>query len=348
MKNNYLVIDKSVDPYYNLALEEYLLMNYTEGNLVMLWQNDNTIVVGRHQNTIEEINREYVEEHQIKVVRRTTGGGAVYHDLGNLNYSYITDYEEEDIDAGMKRFAEPVVSTLKDLGADARFSGRNDIVIGGRKVSGTAQRIYSSQGACNTVCPKGHKKRILHHGCLLFDADLTVVSQSLKVRAEKFQSKAVKSVRSRVGNIVDFLPEPVTLQEFENRLTETMLKGEEYQILNLSPEELKEVKKLRDEKYASWEWNYGQPMRCSIHNYCKYAGGVLEVCLEVKRGLIEACQIYGDFMALLPSEEAAGQLIGCRYRYEDVLLVLDKLTIADYFGTITEEEIASCICCKET
>lgn len=331
MKNNYLVIDKCTDPYYNLALEEYLLTHYMDGNIVMLWQNDNTIVVGRHQNTIEEINQQYVKEHEIKVVRRTTGGGAVYHDLGNLNYSYITDREDESIDGGMKRFAEPVIRALKELGADARFSGRNDILIEGKKISGTAQRIY--------------KQRILHHGCLLFDADLSVVASSLKVRAEKFQSKAVKSVKSRVGNISDFLPDTVSLEQFEGTLTKMLLSGESYQILELSPEELLEVEKLRNEKYATWEWNYGHPVRCSIHDYQKYAGGVLEVYLEVKGGKILECRIYGDFMALLPAAEVEQRLTGKSYRYEDILSVLDELTLQDYFGTITKEEVASCICC---
>ena len=331
MKNNYLVIDKCTDPYYNLALEEYLLTHYMDGNIVMLWQNDNTIVVGRHQNTIEEINQQYVKEHGIKVVRRTTGGGAVYHDLGNLNYSYITDREDESIDGGMKRFAEPVIQALKELGADAEFSGRNDILIEGRKISGTAQRIY--------------KQRILHHGCLLFNADLSVVAASLKVRAEKFRSKAIKSVKSRVGNIADFLPDTVALEQFEETLTRTLLSGESYQILELSPEEFLEVQKLRDEKYATWEWNYGHPAKCSIHNYQKYAGGVLEVYLEVKGGKILECRIYGDFMALLPAAEVEKRLTGCNYKYEDVLSVLDELTLPDYFGTITKKEVASCICC---
>ncbi len=331
MKNNYLVIDKCTDPYYNLALEEYLLTHYMDGNIVMLWQNDNTIVVGRHQNTIEEINQQYVKEHGIKVVRRTTGGGAVYHDLGNLNYSYITDREDESIDGGMKRFAEPVIQALKELGADAEFSGRNDILIEGRKISGTAQRIY--------------KQRILHHGCLLFNADLSVVASSLKVRAEKFRSKAIKSVKSRVGNIADFLPDTVVLEQFEETLTRTLLSGESYQILELSPEEFLEVQKLRDEKYATWEWNYGHPVKCSIHNYQKYAGGVLEVYLEVKGGKILGCRIYGDFMALLPAAEVEKRLTGCNYKYEDVLSVLDELTLPDYFGTITKKEVASCICC---
>lgn len=331
MKNKYLVIDKSTDPYYNLALEEYLLTHYMDGNIVMLWQNDNTIVVGRHQNAIEEINQQYVKEHGIKVVRRTTGGGAVYHDLGNLNYSYITDREDETIDGGMKRFAEPVILALRELGANAEFSGRNDILIEGKKVSGTAQRIY--------------KKRILHHGCLLFDADLSVVAASLRVRAEKFQSKSVKSVKSRVGNIVDFLPDGVTLEIFEDKLTKTMLAGEQYQILELTPEELSEVKKLRDEKYETWEWNYGHPIKCNIHNYQKYEGGVLEVALEIKSGEIKACKIYGDFMALLPAAEVEKKLCGCKYEYEEVLDQLEELTISDYFGTITKEEVASCICC---
>ena len=159
----------SLDPHYNLAFEEYVLCNRREGEYLLLWQNDNTIVIGQNQNAEAEINRAFVEEHHINVVRRTTGGGAVYHDLGNLNYSFITDAGDSD-QLAMERFTRPVVEALKALGLQAEASGRNDILVEGRKVSGTAQRIV--------------KGRILHHGTLLFDANPSMVAGALRVDPE--------------------------------------------------------------------------------------------------------------------------------------------------------------------
>lgn len=328
MSNNHLVINNCTDPYYNLALEEYLLLNRAEGTLVMLWQNDNTIVVGRNQNTYEEINREYVEANHIRVVRRTTGGGAVYHDLGNLNYSFISDYKEKG-DNGIAKFAEPVVKALLSFGVEASFSGRNDILVEGRKVSGTAQRRY--------------RNRILNHGCLLYASDLTKVSESLRVRADKFQSKAVKSVRSRVGNICDFMKEPVPLEVFREKVAELLMEDGGYGILELREEELEAVRRLREEKYATWEWNYGHPIPCTVKNRRRYPGGTAEAYLDIRDGRIVSCRIRGDFMALRPVAEAEERLAGCRYRREDVLAVLRGIPTEQYFGTITAEELAECI-----
>lgn len=332
MKNNYLVINTSTDPFYNLALEEYLLTNYTEGTIVMLWQNENTIVIGRHQNALEEVNQQYVDEHKIKVVRRNTGGGAVYHDLGNLNYSVITD--QLDTNENMMRiFSEPVIAVLKDLGVEATFSGRNDILIDGKKVSGTAQKIY--------------KTRVLHHGCILFDTDLDKVSESLNVRPEKFQSKAIKSVRSRVGNIKDYLQIPVSMQEFRDRISEKLIKESPYLILNISENEQEEVQRLSKEKYETWEWTYGHPIECTVHNYKRYEGGTVEVYMSVEDGIIEKCQMYGDFMAARPASEVGKALEGCRYEYKYVLNLLNCFNMEEYFGTISAAEVALCICCAK-
>ena len=184
----------STDPAYNLAFEEYVLTHRMDGDYLILWQNDNTVVVGQNQNTAAEINRAFVEAHGVHVVRRTTGGGAVYHDLGNLNYSFITDEEAGSL--RLERFTAPVVDALASLGLQAEASGRNDILVEGRKVSGTAQRVY--------------KTRILHHGTLLFDSDPDMVAGALNVDPEKFRSKGRKSVRSRIGNIRSFLKQDMT------------------------------------------------------------------------------------------------------------------------------------------
>ncbi|SHJ42796.1 lipoate--protein ligase [Hespellia stercorisuis] len=328
MKNSILMVNESTDPYFNLALEEYLLTHYEKGTIIMLWQNERTIVVGRHQNTLEEINRKYVEDHGIRVVRRMTGGGAVYHDLGNLNYSFITDRSESG-DEGMKQFAGYVIRALAEIGVEAAFSGRNDILVQEKKVSGTAQHI--------------HKNRILHHGCLLYASDIAQVAASLNVRAEKFQSKSVKSVRSRVGNITDFLEEAVPLDEFKKILIRTILQDDTYRTLTLTPEELAAVERLKTEKYESWSWNYGNPIPCSVHNVRKLRGGFLEICAEVVRGIIENCRIYGDYMALRPSKEIEEALIGCRFEYAQVMSVLKKYKLEEYFGSISDKELAETI-----
>ena len=193
----------SIDPAYNLAFEEYVLRNKKEGDFLLLWQNDNAVIIGRNQNTEEEIDKAFVEAHGIKVVRRITGGGAVYHDLGNLNYSFITDCTAFNKDA-LAAFTEPVAAALRALGAPAQLSGRNDIVIEGKKVSGTAQRIQDG--------------RILHHGTLLFQSDPEMIAGALKADPDKFRSKSTKSVRSRVGNIADYLLSYVSLAYSYNEL----------------------------------------------------------------------------------------------------------------------------------
>lgn len=330
MNINYLVVNSSTDPYYNLALEEVLLKNYREGVIVMFWQNEPVVVVGQTQNTVEEINQQYVKEHGIKVARRMTGGGAVYHDLGNLNYSIIMDYKKGK-NFGIKNYAEPIMKALRSLGTDARFSGRNDIVIGEKKVSGTAQRIW--------------KERLLHHGCLLFESDLGAVSDCLKVRPEKFESKSVKSVRSRVGNIKDYLEDDMTMEEFQTYLISHMFE-EEYALLELSEADLLEAEKLKREKYETWEWIYGRSMKCTVHNYKRYPGGTVEVYMNIQGGKITQCIMYGDFMALRPAAEAAEKLVGCRYLYEDILEVISEFHIWEYFGEITAEEVARSICCS--
>ncbi len=313
----------STDPACNLAFEETVLTRRTEGDCLLLWQNENTVVVGQNQNAEAEIDRAFVEAHGIKVVRRMTGGGAVYHDLGNLNYSFITDAGDLER-LTMDRFTCPVVDALRALGLNAEASGRNDILVDGKKVSGTAQRLA--------------KGRILHHGTLLFDSDPAMVAGALRADPEKFRSKSSKSVRSRVGNIRDALPRDMDLPAFWAYLKGALAKDglrEE----TLTPEELAAAEELRRTKYDAFAWTYGRSPKYDLTNRRRFPGGTLEAGVRVEKGLITGVRFCGDFLSLTSLEPLEEALRGCPFRREDVGAVLDHFSMRELFGAIGREEV---------
>lgn len=313
----------SLDPAYNLAFEEYVLARRTEGDYLLLWQNGPTVVIGQNQNAEEEIHRAFVEAHGIRVVRRATGGGAVYHDLGNLNYSFLTGAGDAERLA-MGRFTRPVVNALRGLGLRAEAGGRNDILVEGRKVSGTAQRLLNG--------------RILHHGTLLFDTDPGMAAGALRADPGKFRSKSAKSVRSRIGNIREFLPEDMDIGAFWDYL-KGALGGEGLAAGALSEAELLEVDRLKRDKYDTWEWNFGRSPAYGLKNKRRWAGGSLEARLSVEEGRITAAAFRGDFLSRRPLEALEEALRGVAFRRADVAAVLGRYPLRDFFGEITEEEI---------
>ena len=319
------------DPHYNLAFEEWVLTHLCDTDYLILWQNDNSIIIGQNQNTLEEIDPQFVREHGIHVVRRTTGGGAVYHDLGNLNYSFITDYQRER-GTDMSVFSGAVVHALQEMGLPASASGRNDILIDGKKVSGTAQRIVKVDG----------RERILYHGTLLFRSDPDMIAGALRPDPLKFASKSTKSVRSRVGNISDFLPEGTTLSAFWEKLREVLLvsasDGEE-PIINQT-----EILELKTKKYDTYEWNYGRSPVFSYQNRKRFAGGTLDVRLNIGKGIITGALISGDFLSLRPASEIAERLLGVKYEEEAIAGALEGYCLQDYLGGITKEEFLSVVC----
>jgi lipoate-protein ligase A len=312
----------STDPRYNLAFEEYILTHRQEGDYLILWQNASSVIVGRNQLTAQEVNGEFAQKHNIRVVRRNTGGGAVYHDLGNLNYSFICDAEDMEQRAAT-RFTQPVVSALRGLGLDAEASGRNDILVCGCKVSGTAAQV--------------HKGRVLHHGTLLFDSDAETIMKVLTPDPLKLQSKGIRSVKSRVGNIRSFLPEKITMAQFWDYL-KTALSGSGYTQDTITKEEQQEILRLKAEKYDTWQWNYGSAPNFQLRCKDRWDGGILEIYLKVEHGKIAAIQIFGDFMALTSCEELEKALIGCPYQKSAISDAMKNISLKECLGGITEDE----------
>ena len=316
---------KSTDPGWNLAMEERLFEILPKGSeCVFLWQNDNTIVVGKNQNTQAEINGDFVSQNGIRVVRRLSGGGAVYHDLGNLNFTFIADGGER-IDFG--KFCAPMIETLRSFGLDARLSGRNDMTIDGKKFSGNAQ--YLNNG------------RALHHGTILFSSDLTVLSQALRVDRTKIESKAIRSVASRVTNLKEYLPEGTTLQDLKVRLLEHL---GELEPLTLTAEDEAAIGILKKERYDTWEWNYGRSPEHIVTNRRRIEGcGIVTVCCQVEHGIIRGLTIRGDFFGSRDISELEELLVGCRFQTEEIRACLDKADLEKYILGISKQELAELI-----
>lgn len=322
----YIKNDINNDPALNLALEEYVLRSLPDDDSYLLFYiNSPSIIIGKNQNTLEEINAEYVERNGIHVVRRLSGGGAVYHDLGNLNFSFIMKDDGQSFH-NFKKFTEPVVRALRKLGVDAELSGRNDLQVGERKISGNAQ--FSTRG------------KMFSHGTLLFNSEIENVVSALKANPEKYASKATKSIRSRVANITEFLQEPLTIEQFRQHILESIFEDEaEIPYYELTEEDWANVHKLADERYRSWEWNYGRSPAFNMQQKKRIEGaGTFDVRLQVEEGVIAGASIYGDFFGRGDRNEVADKLIGTRYEASAISEVLNGIDLAFYFGAVTKEQ----------
>lgn len=320
------LVNNSNDPRYNLAFEEYCFKHLDlKDDYVILWINGPAIIIGKNQNTIEEINQDFVNEKGIKVVRRITGGGAVYHDLGNLNFSIISmSSGPEKID--FKKYNIPIVKALEKLGVKCELTGRNDITLDGKKFSGMAQSVW--------------RGRVLNHGTIMFDVELDVLSKALQVKQDKIESKGVKSVRSRVTNIKPYLTVDVDIYEFRDLLLKSIfeMEGLEPEEHKLSQEDLDNIQKLFEEKYSTWEWNYGESPKATYKNYKRFDFGSIDIRFNVVNGLIKDTKIFGDFFGTEDVALLEEKLNGVRYDKVEVSKAVENEPLQKYFGNISKEE----------
>lgn len=318
-----IVRSNTSNPAFNLATEEFL-MNHKQDNWFYLYINAPSIIVGKHQNSLAEINVDYVKENNVIVIRRTTGGGAVFHDPGNLNFTFIMK-EHPGETADFRKYTQPIIDVLQAMDVDAKFEGRNDMTIEGKKFSGNAKAFYNG--------------KILQHGTLLFNSTLPNLSQALKLNPLKYRDKAVKSISSRVTNISEHLKHDITLEEFEKRIVDhvrTMYA--DAKVYELTEEDRAAIQKLVDEKYGTWDWNFGNSPKYNFQKGIKTSGGHVEVNLEVRKGQIEEVKIFGDFFNTRDVSELEDLLRGAPHEREKIRDVLSTVGIEKYLNNVTVDE----------
>ncbi|WP_025729169.1 lipoate--protein ligase [Atopobacter phocae] len=318
-----------------LAMQVYVQQNiFLDDDILFPYYCDPKVEIGRYQNAVVETNQDYLKEHHIPVVRRDTGGGAVYVDSGAVNICYLIN--DNGIFGDFKRAYEPAVKALHHLGATSvEMTGRNDLVANGKKVSGAAMTIANG--------------RVYGGYSLLLDVDFDEMEKVLNPNRKKIESKGIKSVRSRVGNIREHLaPEyqEVTVDEFKDLMVCQLLDIEhidQAKRYDLTEEDWQKIDELTESKYKNWEWNYGNSPQYSYHRDARFAGGTIDIHLSIEKGRIEACRIYGDFFGKADIHDVEKALIGTKMEKEDVLSALTPLDLPIYFGSITKEELVELI-----
>lgn len=312
------LVNNSVDPYFNLAFDEYCLERFpSDGDFFYLWRNRPSVIIGLNQNAYSEVNLAYLDSHDITLARRVTGGGAVYHDLQNLNYTIV----------GGAVTPQPIVNALRSLGLNAEMTGRNDIFIDGRKVSGYARRVW-------------HDRQIIH-GTLLYDVDLDTLTRVLDVSGSKMEAKGIASVKSRVANLKGYLPGYPTLDTLQAKLQEIVSAGDPQ--LEMPQSELDEIARIASGKFATWEWVYGQSKEADVEHRAKFPCGTVEVRISLSRGIITDIAFGGDFLFDKPSTELATRLDGVRFDKKSVSGALEGLQMSRYFPGVTTGQLTDLI-----
>jgi len=308
---------RCTDAYYNLAWEEILFEQFE--NCIFIWQNDNSVIVGRNQNIYSEVNLPIAEQLNTKIVRRNTGGGAVYHDLNNINFSFC--FQESQFSKEI--FIHAILDFLQTLSISAELSGRNDILLNGKKISGCAE--LSRNG------------RTLFHGTLLFNTDTDRMQKLLNVSAEKMVSKGIDSVKSRVANLKSYCPNDWNAQIFMQNLYEYLKKT-----FNAVPANTDEklILNLAKEKYITYEWNFGRNPKFNLIQKKRFSIGEIEVCLNVEKNIIKECKFCGDFIGRLAAGQLADKFLNVPYEKNTLIQFLHNQNISDYFGKISEKDFA--------
>lgn len=318
-----LIINKRTDPYFNLALEEYML-TCTSLDAIMLWRNERSVIIGCNQNAVEELDVDFVRRGGVIVVRRQSGGGAVFHDLGNINFTVIHALGDDDF-SNYSKFTAPICDFLRTLGIDAKLEGRNDLTISGLKFSGNAQAVK--------------KGRIMHHGTILYNADFGELGQALKPRDVKIASKGVKSVRARVTNVASHLENPPSAEDFFEKLADYFLKSvDDIEPYELTSEDIAETERLAKEKYSSWEWSYGRSPVYTFENSARFPFGLVDLRLKVERGVIRQADIFGDFFGIRDICGLTALLDGLRHDRAEVAGAMREVPLGDYISGMTTED----------
>lgn len=322
IKNN------STDPYYNMAFDEFCLEQLSiESPVFYLWQNRPSVIMGANQEVHTEVNLDYLKDNDIALVRRVTGGGSVYHDLGNLNYTIVGN--SDNLERDYPEYTRYILHALQQLGIPATISGRNDILVEGKKVSGFAKR----------VC----KNRLMIHGTLMFDVDLEKLTKALCPPATKLQSKGIASVRSRVVNLCEYLPEIPDITAFKCSLEQILSNNYTDKEWKLSNDDIQEIHQLAHNKFEQWNWIYGHAPRATLNNSARLACGTVQVSLNIVENRITSCRIGGDFIGNLPVTELEKALVGLPYERDSIMNCLNKTDVSRYFDGITTEELVNII-----
>ena len=323
----FLKFDNHLRASYSFAVEEYIMKNASfKDEYFMFWRTNPCLMIGRFQNTIEEINQKFAEEKDIEITRRNSGGGTVYTDMECWQFSFIT-FKKEGKSKNFQTFTQPIIDAIKTLGADAEFNSRNDLNINGKKFSGNAQYTNGN--------------RFLHHGTLLFNTNLDNLVLSLKISDDKIRSKGIKSIRERVSNLKQHLSnKDLDSLKFQEEMIALIRGSMETQYLN--DDDIKAIEEIERKKFRTWEWNYGVSPKFNIKKSNRFSGGKLEVNIMVKNGIINDCKIYGDFFCTGDITQIQNVVIGCKYEKESISKALNKTQSSDMLYLIEPLELLSC------
>lgn len=320
------VLNFSHDPFYNQAFEEFVFQTFRDDDVFLLWQNSPAVIVGSYQNICREVHVETLRKLGIPVVRRMSGGGTIYTDLGGWQFTFIQHRETEEIE--FHQYIAPVIDALGELGVHAEFNGRNDLTIDGKKFSGNAQYRL---GDC-----------IVHHGSLLFDTDIRQMVESTTVDSYKILSKSIKSVRDRVTNIAEHLPAPMGPETFKECMVRHIMNGSDA-VYEVTAEDNARIREIAAEKFNNWERIYGADPKFNIERTGRFAGGKMQFKIDVRKGVIQSTAVYGDFFSTLDAETICAALTGCRYERSAVLEALMSHGIDGAVYRISAEEMTSVI-----